>query len=69
MLTVQHSMGENKDFDSFSKESDKLSNGSEESSDDEHLTDRQAVKSQCEDREGCNMEKAPYILHGFGNVL
>lgn len=45
-------MCENKDFDSVSKESEEISNGSEKSSDDYHLTDRQVVESKCKDREG-----------------
>lgn len=69
MFIVQYFMFENKDFDFFSKEFDKLSNGFEEFFDDEYLMDRQVVEFQCEDREGCNMEKVFYILYGFGNVF
>lgn len=69
VLTVFNSICHSKDFDAVSKESYEISNGSEESSDDDHLTDRQVMKSDCEDREGCNMEKAPYSLRGFRHVL
>lgn len=55
-------MCENKDFDSVSKESDEISNGSKESSDDDHLTGRQVIKSHCEDREGCNIKFTPNLF-------
>lgn len=60
-------MGHDKDFDSVSKESKEISNGSEKSSDDDHLTDRQVMESKCKDRKGCNIKITSYFENRFSH--